>query len=138
MIDESDMISLGNTSITCLLAPGHTEGTLAFLFDVTDDSITHSVGYFGGMGFFSLFREFQKKYGIQTDMQQALRSTIQKLRNCQVDITLGNHPRHNSTLEKRAYMLAHPAENPFIDPEEWPRMLQAMEARLNKFACNGW
>ena len=111
---------------------------MAFFFDAEKDGETRSVGYLGGMGFFSLFRGFQKEYGIQADMQQTLRATIHLLQDRQVDITLGNHPKHNSTLEKRAYMLTHPTENPFIDPEEWPRMLRAMEARLDEFACKGW
>jgi metallo-beta-lactamase class B len=42
---------LGDTTVTILLTPGHTLGTLSFLFPVKDQGKTLVVAYSGGMGF---------------------------------------------------------------------------------------
>jgi metallo-beta-lactamase class B len=46
---------------------------------------------------------------------------------------LGNHPAQNRTLEKRQWMLDHPGENDFLDPQAWPQFLEAQEERLRAF-----
>jgi len=55
-----------------------------------------------------------------------------------VEITLGNHPAQNCTLEKRQWMLEHPGENPFIHPDGWQTFLTAMTERLAEFVAAGY
>ena len=51
------MIALGSTRITCLHTPGHTEGTMSYFFDVTDENgRTLRVGTHGGVGMNSMAR----------------------------------------------------------------------------------
>ena len=138
LIDDGDVITLGSTAIRCRLAPGHTEGTLAFFFDVAEGDRRYSVGYFGGIGFLSLYRDFLKKYDLPMDMPDRLQDTIRRLRSEHPDITLGNHPNHNGTLEKRAYMLAHPGENPFKDATVWSELLDKLEELLDDFQQKGY
>ena len=138
LLDDGSRIELGNTSIECKLAAGHTEGTMAFFFDIEEDGRTYRVGYFGGIGFISLYRDYMKKYGIERDMQQAMRQTVRKLRREHVDITIGNHPEQNDTLGKRARMIENPGSNPFIDSTTWPRMLDGIDNRLTQFQELGW
>ena len=138
LLDDGSRIELGNTSIECKLAPGHTEGTMAFFFDIKDEGRSYRVGYFGGIGFLSLYRDYLKKYGIERDMQQAMSQTVRNLRREHVDITIGNHPDHNDTLGKRAQMIENPDENPFIDSETWPRMLDGIDRRLAECQEQGW
>ena len=138
LMDDGDVITLGSTSIRCRLAPGHTEGTMAFFFPVRERDRTYEVGYLGGIGFLPLYKAFLKKYDLPMDMQERMRDTIGRMRAERPDITLGNHPNHNGTLEKRAYMLSHPGENPFQDGSVWPEMLDQLEARLNDFQARGY
>ncbi len=138
LIEDGDVITLGNTSIRCRLAPGHTEGTMAFFFPVQEEDRTYEVGYLGGIGFLPLYKAFLKKYDLPMDMQERMRDTIRKMRSEHPNITLGNHPNHNGTLEKRAYMLEHPGENPFKDSTVWTEMLDQLEARLNDFQEKGY
>ncbi len=138
LMDDGDVITLGSAAVRCRLAPGHTEGTLAFFFDVEEDGRRYSVGCFGGIGFLSLYRAFLKKYDLLPDMQDRLRDSIGRLRAEHPDINLGNHPRQNGTLEKRAHMLAHPQENPFKDPAVWTELLDCLEARLDDFQRRGY
>lgn len=137
-LEDDEVIALGNASIRCALAPGHTEGTMAFFFDALDGPQSLRVGYFGGVGFLSLYKAFLEKYSLPSDMQEQLKATLTKLRREQVDITIGNHPSHNGTLEKRGYMLEHPKENPFVDPTVWPELLDAIGNRLDDFQNKGY
>lgn len=137
-IDDGEVITLGNTSIRCVLAPGHTEGTLAFFFNAIDKGMSLKVGYIGGIGFLTLYKEYLRKYNLPSNMQDQFRITINMLRPEKPGITLGNHPWHNGTIEKRNFMLSHPESNPFIDSEVWIDLLDGLEKRLNDFQLKGY
>lgn len=137
-IKDGEVISLGNTNIKCVLSPGHTPGTMSFFFDAAEGEKTLRVGYFGGVGFLTLYREYLEKYRLPEDMLEILRQTIGMLGKYDVDIFLGNHPNHNCTLEKRAYMIEHPEENPFVNPNGWQIFLDAVEARCLSFKELGY
>ena len=138
LLDDGDVITLGGTAVRCRLAPGHTEGTMAFFFKVKEDGRDYEVGYFGGIGFLSIYKAFLKKYDLPSDMQDRLRDSIRRMREEHPDITLGNHPGQNGTLEKRAYMIDHPGENPFKDATVWQELLSNLEARLDDFQAKGY
>ena len=137
-IEDGDVISLGNTSIQCILAPGHTPGTMAFFFTATDGCKTLKVGYLGGVGFLTMYKEYIRDYQLDPRMLTIMKQAIKDLEQYQVDIFIGNHPNHNCTLEKRQYMLEHPDENPFINPNGWQIFLQALEQRRASFESLGY
>ena len=137
-VKDGDVISLGNTKIECVISPGHTRGTMSFFFDTTDGERTLEVGYFGGVGFLTLYKEYLAEYKFEPNMLDVLKQTVEKLKKRDVDIFLGNHPNHNCTLEKRAYMLEHPGTNPFINRAGWQIFLDALEARRRDFESRGY
>ena len=137
-IQDGDTISLGNTNIQCVLSPGHTPGTMSFFFKTTDGKKTLDVGYFGGVGFLTLYREYLLEYRLDSHMLDIFKQTITKLSKRRVDIFLGNHPNNNCTLEKRKYMLEHEGENPFISHNGWQIFLQELEARRADFEKRGY
>ena len=61
LLDDGDTIELGNTSIRCLIKPGHTEGTVSFFFPVEIDGKTYRAGMFGGAGINQIKKSFLKK-----------------------------------------------------------------------------
>ncbi len=132
-LEDGDYISLGNTKIRCVSAPGHTEGTMAFFFNVNDGNTEKQVGYWGGVGFFTIYQDYLKKYGLPLDLRDHLGETITKLRKENPDITIGNHPSNNKTLERYNYMCEHPLENPFVDSSVWQEQLDVMEKGLQEF-----
>ena len=134
---DGEIISLGNTHIECVLSPGHSPGTTSFFFDITDSGKTYKVGYFGGSGFLTLYRDFLKKYGLPLELQEQFAKTLNNLKCRQVDISLGNHPAQNSTLKKRHLMIENPAVNPFIDPTEWCVYLNKLEIQYREFLKKG-
>ena len=48
---DGQKVTLGDVTVTILLMPGHTLGTLSMLFPVKDNGKTLQVAYSGGMGF---------------------------------------------------------------------------------------
>ena len=137
-IKDGDIIELGNTTIRAVLAPGHTLGTMAFFFDVTDDTKVYRVGYFGGVGFITIYKEFCRKYRLPENKCERLKNMIEKLLCEEVDIVIGNHPNQNCTVEKREYMKKHPNHNPFINKESWKLFLKRLEESRQDFEVKGY
>jgi metallo-beta-lactamase class B len=48
---DDQKLTLGDETVTIVQTPGHTMGTLSFLFPVKDHGKTLTVAYSGGMGF---------------------------------------------------------------------------------------
>ena len=132
------MITLGNTSIRCVLAPGHTYGTMAFFFHATAGETARYVGYWGGVGFLTVYGGFCRDYGLPVGKHLRMAESIQKLRQEPVELMLGNHPPQNCTLEKRTWMWEHPGENPFVNPAGWTEFLDTVETRLAEFVALGY
>jgi len=127
MLEDGDHIRLGNTDILCRLAGGHTPGTMSFFFNVTDGQNTYRVGYWGGVGYNSMYKEYNEKYRHPYNGFHTALEAVYKLWDEPVDITLGNHPPQNATLEKREWMISHPGENPFLDPTCWQAQLSVLK-----------
>lgn len=132
-LEDGDLISLGNTTIHCVSTPGHSPGVMSFFFDITDHGKTYHVGYFGGAGFNTLYKEKLKQDKLPLSMRETFLNSLQKVREIPVDIVLGNHPRQNETLKKREKMLNNPETNPFIDSNEWKQFIDSLTAEFNAF-----
>lgn len=137
-LNDGDNISLGNTKIICVSAPGHSEGVMAFFFDAIDGTIKKKVGYWGGVGFFTIHKAHLLKYGLPLDLRDRLGETIIRLRKEHADITIGNHPANNKTIERYHYMREHPYDNPFIDGAVWNEQLDIMQTKLDDFIAKDY
>lgn len=131
LLEDGDVVELGDTRIRCVLCPGHTEGTFAFFFDTVDHGRALTCAMHGGIGTNSLERDFLNKYHLPFSLRDEFREGLHRLRGVHVDVVLGNHPDQNDTEGKRERLIAGDADA-FIDPEEWQRFLTACEARLDK------
>ena len=60
-IKDGDVISLGNTEIYCMFTPGHSEGSVSFFFDVTEDGKTYRAAMFGGSGVNQLKKDYMNR-----------------------------------------------------------------------------
>jgi metallo-beta-lactamase class B len=68
---EGQKITLGDTTIDVIATPGHTPGTLSFIFPVKDGGRTLTVAYSGGTAFnfprqaqaFAVYRDSPNKMG---------------------------------------------------------------------------
>jgi metallo-beta-lactamase class B len=68
---DGTKITLGDTTVTVVPTPGHTQGTLSFIFPVKDGGRTLTVAYSGGTAFnfprvadnFAIYRDSAKRMG---------------------------------------------------------------------------
>lgn len=137
--NDGDHIKLGKYDIRCVIVPSHTPGTTAFFFDLQEGSEIHHVGYFGGVGFLSVYKEFLNQYDLPLSQQDDFFKSLKKVYNEEVDLVLGNHPSQNATLEKRKKMIEHPEDgNPFISKTEWKEFLDSIEEQFKAFVDAGF
>ena len=130
LLNDGDVIVLGNTSVRCVSTPGHTDGTMSFFFDVTDGKKTYRAGMFGGAGLNTLNREFLTDNSLPFENRTKYFNSIERLKKEKVDIFLGNHVGNNDT-EGKLKRLAESAEsNPFIAPDEWQIFLESCREKL--------
>ena len=130
LLNDGDVIKLGNTEILCKSAPGHTPGTMAFFFDVTDGQNVYRAAMHGGVGMNSMRKTFLNKYGLSTEIREKFIPAIDTFISEKVDIHLGNHVANNDTVGKRLKMTED--YNPFIDSGAWKRFLNEIKARYMK------
>lgn len=128
-IADRDVIELGNISILCLSTPGHTDGTMSFFFDVSDNEKTYRAGMFGGAGTNTLTEEFLLKFHLPFDNRNKFLNSIELMKKEKVEIFLGNHVVNNKTDEKLE-RVANGDKNAFVAPEEWIPFLESRKKRL--------
>jgi metallo-beta-lactamase class B len=125
LINDGDVISLGNTKIECVSTPGHTPGTMSFFFEVFYKGKSYTCGTHGGLGLNSMMKEFLDAYGLSYDCRDAFVKGLDRVRNRKVEIFIGNHVGNNDTLGKAAKMTED--YNPFIDETAWPTFIDIMK-----------
>ncbi len=120
VITDGQSITLGDTTVTFYVTPGHTPGVLSMAFPVHDGNATYNAFMFGGMGLnFS---------GVdRTLMYQASVDRVQAMQGIEVNIT--NHEGAGRIFE-RADRLAtrRPGDpHPFVDPAGFYAWLDTLE-----------
>lgn len=131
LIEDGDVISLGNTQIRCVTTPGHTLGTVSFFFDVTDGVNTYRAGMHGGVGLNTLNREYLTTHGEPFSNRDLYFASLDKVENEKVDIFIGNHVGNNDT-EGKLKRAEEGEENPFLDPTEWKRFIEKCRRGLQE------
>lgn len=134
LISDGDVIELGNTSILCKDAPGHTPGTKAFFFDVTDGKTTLRAAMHGGVGMRAMEKKFLDRYGLSTDVREKFVPAIEGFIDEKVDILLGNHVGNNDTVGKSLEMTE--TYNPFINDTAWKEFLLKIIKKYNNLIEN--
>lgn len=130
LIDDGDTITLGNTSIDCVLTPGHTEGTMSFFYTMKYDGRDLVVGTHGGVGTNSMESAFLKKHNLPFSLRDDFRKGLHALKQRHVDIFVGNHAAHNHTAEKYIQLI-NGDKDAFIDADEWVQYLDSSERNLD-------
>ena len=127
LVGDGDVLTLGNTSITFMHTPGHTEGTISLFFDVVEKGNAVRAGMFGGAGANTLGANSMEFVGAR----QAYRQSIARLKEQKVELMLGNHTWNNDTYNKSIKLLKT-GENTFVDQTLWSKFLDFCLERLDK------
>lgn len=89
VLADGEPIRLGNVTVTPVLIPGHTPGSLAFLFPVTDGGTSHMAGLFGGAMLSSFLRTPGPALAEYVATIERYLDASEKLG---VDVEIQNHP----------------------------------------------
>ena len=132
LLSEGDVVSLGNTKIEIIETPGHTEGTISLFYETEENGKTYQLGMFGGAGANTLAKG---KFDYENCRNDYLAS-LNRLRQRNVDVFIGNHVWNNDTFTK-GKLLMETGENQFLDETLWNKFLTHCKKRLDNVIAEG-
>ncbi len=109
-------VTLGDTTVTLYITPGHTRGPISVLIPLKDGDRRHLGATWGGMNFnFQYFRDRAITIGAYRDAAMRFRDIVAQAR---ADVVLGSHFMQDRTPDKiNALRFRGPGEaHPFVDP----------------------
>jgi metallo-beta-lactamase class B len=123
VIDDGDIITIGDKKFTFYQTPGHTQGTLTIYFNVKDGGKEYLAGTFGGAGLNSLSKGYLDKYSLPYELRNDFIKSIDRVIDIVPEVHLGNHLDNNKHYEKLAKLGGE--VNPFIDGSSWKWFLES-------------
>jgi len=112
VLAEGQPFVFGDLTVTPIAIPGHTPGSLAFIFPVKENGRTRTAGLFGGTVLTTgiLTTDALKQY------TQSIAHYLETARKLNVEVELQNHPIFDGTPERLARIKsAKPGDtNPFV------------------------
>jgi metallo-beta-lactamase class B len=130
LLDDGDIVHLGNTTIECLHTPGHTAGCMSYFFNVTVGTENLTAGIFGGPGLNTLSDNYLNFYKLPVSRRSDYLASVQRLKSRHVDIFIGAHPEHNDTPGRQSRL--GQGNNPFMDPQGWQAFLDDLEIKARR------
>lgn len=112
VLAEGQPLTLGDTTVTLVAIPGHTPGSLAFIFPVKEGRQSHVAGLFGGT---ILTADRITTPGLQQYVQ-SIEHYLDVAKRMKVDVEVQNHAIFDMTPERLAALKARKAgaPHPFI------------------------
>ena len=125
IIRDGDTVTLGGTTLTAHLTPGHTRGATTWTATVRDGDAQHTVVFFssvsivGGTGLLTrpAYPEIVDDY----------RATFAKLKALPCDIWFSPHAEQFGLAGKLDRLDRDPTSNPFLDRDGWRKTIEAAE-----------
>lgn len=120
-IDEGDVIRLGEAVIKVYRTPGHTPGSLSFIFNVYDEGVRHTASLWGGTG---VTRAGVEQCNIY--IKEAIRFS-QISDEAGVDVILQTHPfeiNGKQKLEIVRNIFSEGVSNPFVIGRDGARLFE--------------
>lgn len=112
VLKDGDTVSLGGTTLTAHLTPGHTRGCTTWTMKMTEGGRTYDVMIIGSLGTNPGF-QLVNNPSIPNQADEYVRA-FKKVRSLPCDVPLGSHPSMYNLDEKLPKIGKGP--NPFIDP----------------------
>ncbi|HEX7890097.1 MAG TPA: MBL fold metallo-hydrolase [Ramlibacter sp.] len=106
-VKDGDRLTLGDTTMTFYVTPGHTVGTLSPVFDVKTGGRSHKALLWGGTSF-----NFGKDFGRLESYAAATERMRRMTAQLPVDVLLSNHAGWDGTLQKMAALRASGGRGP--------------------------
>ncbi len=138
VVNDGYKLTLGDTTLTLYLTPGHTPGTISTLIPVKDGARTHTALLWGGTGFNWRGGGGNNRYITPArpakwwyDQYAASAAKMKKITQPgSVDVVLSNHPQYDNYAPKQAALATRGAGQPHpwvIGAESVQRFLTVAE-----------
>jgi metallo-beta-lactamase class B len=102
VVTDGQRLTLGDTTLTMYLTPGHTPGTISTLVPVRDQGRPHLAAEWGGTGFnFTITPDKPRRYWFETYATSAdhFRDAVKR---SGADVLIANHPNQDGSKAKLA------------------------------------
>jgi metallo-beta-lactamase class B len=133
VLTEGQALTLGDTAVTFVAIPGHTPGSLAFIFPVKEGRQRHVAGLFGGT---ILTADRITTPGLQQYVQ-SIEHYLDVAKKMKVDVEVQNHALFDMTPERLAKLKARKSgePNPFLVGTDryvkfWSIVSECMQAEI--------
>jgi metallo-beta-lactamase class B len=116
LVDDGDTVTLGGTTLTAHMMPGHTKGCLAWTTDLKEDGKTYHAFIECSLNGQFLQYVGNKEY---PTIVEDMRATYKKARTFPVEVFLSSHASfYNMAAKYEKLQKRGPGDpNPFVDPE---------------------
>jgi metallo-beta-lactamase class B len=129
VLKDGDTVSLGGTTLTAHLTPGHTLGTTTWTFKVADGGRTYDVVIIGG----GLQEDARLVFNAATPtVADMWASTIKTWQSLPADVFLGAHSWFFNLTGKYARFKANPTVNPYIDAAGYKKYVAEVDLLRTK------
>lgn len=133
LLRHLDTFTVGDTTLTAHLTPGHTEGTTTWTLEVQEDGKTYDAVIFGGMSASGSDRAPVVTNELYPEIGEDFEQSFEYLRSLKCDVFLYVRAvsiQLDKKLEKRKQQPDGP--NPFIDPQGCQSYIDFYELRYKK------
>jgi metallo-beta-lactamase class B len=131
LLQDGDTLKIGSTEIRCFHTPGHTEGTMSYLFNVLMDGRKLIAGTHGGIGINTMSKSFLNQYGLPLSLRDDFQKGLERMRREHVDVFIPNHQDQWDTFGRYARICAGDRDA-FIDETSWKGYLNMAQERIER------
>ncbi len=130
LLRDGEKVSLGGTTLTCHLTPGHTKGCTTWTMDVKEAREVYHVLFFGSTTVLDgVALVNNPKY---PNIAQDYLATYQKLKNLPCDVFLAPHAGFFGLADKAERLQRGEKPNPFIDPTAYRDFISHAESEFRE------
>jgi len=123
VLHDKDQVTLGGTTLTARLTPGHTEGCTSWTTKAPEGGRTYDVVIMGCIG--ANGRIVLVNNAAYPKIAEDFQLTYDLLRTLPADVFMGSHADHYNMVEK--YNALGKGPNPYIDPEGYKNSINNYE-----------
>lgn len=123
-IRDQETLTLGGTTLTANLTPGHTRGCTSWSMNAREGDASYRVLFFCSTSVAANRLVGKPQYpNIVRDYEE----TFAKLKQFKVDVFLAPHPEFYD-MERKRSLIGKSEHNPFVDPNEFQAFIARSEA----------
>jgi metallo-beta-lactamase class B len=127
VLHDGDSVSLGGTTLTAHLTPGHTKGCTTWTFKTTEAGNTFDVVIVGSLSLNAAVLVNNAGY---PNIQEDFRKSFKVMRTLPADVFVGSHNGFYQ-MEQKYARLNNGGTNPYIDPAGYKTLIDSSEKAFN-------